>query len=59
MRLATGLRIEVNYDQKQEGRVCNQYLFQGLLNIGFQLSDIDKCVIYQGDVIISFYVDYG
>ena len=72
MKLPTGLRIKgVNqnshclqqlkniYVHKQEGRVRNQYLVQGLLNIGCKQSYIYECVFYRSDVIFSLYVDYG
>ena len=47
------------YDQKQAGRLCNQYLVQELLTISFNQSDIDKCVIYQVDVILFLCVYNG
>ena len=71
MKLLTSLRIKVVnqnnhclqlmkniYVQKQAGRVWNQYLVQGLFNIGFNQSDIDKCVFTE---LTSFFfcVDYG
>ena len=51
--------MNIIYGQKQAGIVWNQYLVQGLLNIGVKQSDNDKCVIFQGDVILFFYVDNG
>ena len=39
------------YDKKQSVIVLNQYLVQGLMNINFDQSDIDRCVFYRGEVI--------
>ena len=48
------------YGQKQAGRVWNQYLVEGLKNIGFEPSKCgDECVFYRGEVIFFVYVDDG
>ena len=48
------------YGQKQAGRIWNQYLVEGLKNIGFEPSKCgDECVFYRGDVIFFVYVDDG
>ena len=44
------------YDKKQSVIVLNQYLVQGLMNINFDQSDIDRYVFYRGEVI-CFYVN--
>ena len=54
------LQLKKNiYGHKRAGRVWNQHSVQGILNIGFKQSDIDKYVFYQGDVIFFFDVDGG
>ena len=45
------------YGQKQAGRVWNQHLHQGLINMGFQQSSIDPCVYYRRTTIFLCYVD--
>ena len=47
------------YGQKQAGRVWNSYMFEKLLSIGFQQSQINECVFYKGDIIFIVYIDDG
>ena len=47
------------YDQKQAGRVCNDYLKGGLFGLGFKGSLIDKCVFYRGILVLLVYVNDG
>ena len=52
------LRLLKNiYGQKQAGRVWNQFLHQGLTELGFVQSKIDECVYYRGSTIFLCYVD--
>ena len=54
------LKLKKNiYGGKNSGRVWNDYLKGGLVNIGFKQSAIDECVFYRKDVIFFFYVDDG
>ena len=45
------------YGQKQAGRVWNQYLCEGLKNLGFKKSKWDECVWFRSDAVFIFYVD--
>jgi len=47
------------YGQKQAGRVWNQFLHAGLIDMGFKQSRIDPCVYYRGKTIFLVYVDDG
>ena len=54
------LKLKKNiYGGRNSGRVWNDYLKEGLENIGFQQSKADSCVFYKKDVIFLFYVDDG
>ena len=70
MKLLTGLRIKIVkqkthflqllknlYIQKQVLRVWNQYLSKWVLDIGFNQSGLDKCVLYWSEFIFFLYVD--
>ena len=43
------------YEHKQLGILWNQYLVQRVFKISFKQSDIDRCVFFQGGVILIFY----
>jgi len=45
------------YGQKQAGRVWYQFLKKGLLEIGFKLSKVDKCVFYYKKSVLLVYID--
>jgi hypothetical protein len=45
------------YGQKQAGRVWNQHLVNGLLEIGFTQSLTDECVFYKDRCVFLVYVD--
>jgi histone deacetylase 1/2 len=45
------------YGQRQAGRVFYLFLRKGLVDMGFQVSEIDECVFYRGDVILMAFVD--
>ena len=47
------------YGGKNSGRIWNEYLHKGLLNIGFTQSRVDECVYYRGKCIFLCYVDDG
>ncbi|KAL7478586.1 hypothetical protein ACHAW6_004345, partial [Cyclotella cf. meneghiniana] len=47
------------YGQKQADCVWNQYMKDKLHNIGFQHSQVDKCVFYRDDVIFIVCMDGG
>jgi len=52
------LKIVKNlYGQKQAGRVWYQFLKKGLLEIGFKLSKVDKCVFYYKKSVLLVYID--
>jgi hypothetical protein len=52
------LKLRKNlYGQRQAGRVWNQFLVQGLLDIGFKQSTVDECVFYHGQSVLLLYVD--
>ena len=54
------LKLKKNiYGGRNSGRIWNDFLKEGLLNIGFEQSEADECVYYKGDVIFLFYVDDG
>ena len=45
------------YRQKQAGRVWNQYLVRKLKIIGFEQSEVDKCVFFKGKMVYVLYTD--
>jgi hypothetical protein len=47
------------YGQKQAGRVWNNHLTSGLVNVGFVQSKVDEFVFYRDGVIFMVYVEYG
>jgi hypothetical protein len=47
------------YGQKQAGRVWNEYLHDGLININFVQSQFEECVYYQNGTVFLVYVDDG
>lgn len=47
------------YGQKQAGRVWQQYLFDGLREMGFVQSGSDECVFFRGTTIFMGYADNG
>jgi hypothetical protein len=52
------LRLKKNlYGQKQAGRVWNQHLHKGLIQLGFKQSTVDECVYYRDNTILLCYVD--
>ena len=51
--------IQNIYGGKNSGRIWNEYLHNGLLNIGFKQSKVDDCVYYRGKCIFLCYVDDG
>ena len=54
------LKLKKNiYGGRNSGRVWNDYLTAGLLEIGFKQSKIDECVFYRGNVMFVCYVDDG
>ena len=54
------LKLKKNlYDQKQAGRVWNEYLGKGLRKIGFKQSKVDPCIFYRDNLLFFFYVDDG
>ena len=54
------LKLKKNiYGGRNSGRIWNEYLHKGLINIGFKQSEIDECVYYRGKCIFLCYVDDG
>ncbi len=54
------LKLEKNiYSQKQASHVCNSFLADKLLSIGFTPFLIDNCVFFWDDIIFMVYVDDG
>jgi hypothetical protein len=54
------LMLEKNiYGQKQTGCVCNSFLVDKLMSIGFTPSLIDDCVFFRDDIIFMVYVEDG
>ena len=54
------LKLKKNlYDQKQAGRVWNEYLGKGLRKSGFKQSKVDPCIFYRDNLLFFFYVDDG
>jgi hypothetical protein len=55
------LKLKKNlYGSRQAGRVWNQHLVNGLVNIlKFKQSLVDECVFYRGTTILLIYVDDG
>jgi Reverse transcriptase (RNA-dependent DNA polymerase) len=52
------LKVERNlYGQKQAGRVWNLHLVRKLIKIGFQQSQVDKCLFYKGNTMYVLYTD--
>ena len=47
------------YGQKQAGRVWNEYLHEGLVDLGFTQSGVDRCVYFQNGHVFLVYVDDG
>ena len=47
------------YGSKAAGRVWQQHLFKGLLDIGFTQSHTDECVFYKGTAMFMVYTDDG
>jgi Reverse transcriptase (RNA-dependent DNA polymerase) len=47
------------YGGKDAGRTWNQYLVEGLKELGFAQSKADECVFYQGTTTFMVYVDDG
>ena len=47
------------YGGKNSGRIWNEYLVQGLINIGFKQSKIDECVFFRGNVVFLCCLDDG
>jgi Reverse transcriptase (RNA-dependent DNA polymerase) len=45
------------YGQKQAGRVWNQFLVKGLLELGFHQSEHDMCLFWRKGCIIVIYTD--
>ena len=46
------------YGKKQSGRVWYRYLTQKLLEeLGFEISQVDKCVFYIGKTVYILYTD--
>ena len=45
------------YGQKQTGRVWNQYMDQGMREIGFKPSSYDPCLYYRGPIVFLVYID--
>ena len=45
------------YGQKQAGRVWNQFLVSGLIELGFEQSQHDMCLFWRGTCIIVIYTD--
>jgi hypothetical protein len=45
------------YGQKQAGRVWNEFLIQGLLELGFTQSKYDMCLIWRSSCILVIYTD--
>ena len=43
--------------QKQAGQTWQLHLCKGLIDLGFEKSDVDKCVFYRGSTILLTYVD--
>ena len=52
------LKLKRNvYGQKQAGRVCNQYMDQGMKSIGFTPSKFDPCLYYHKSIVFLVYID--
>ena len=47
------------YGQKQSGKVWEDFLSDNLFKIGFERSNIDKCMFYRGNTVCLVYVDDG
>ena len=47
------------YGSKAAGRIWQQHLFKGLLDMGFTQSNTDECVFYRGQTIFMIYTDDG
>jgi len=69
MELQSGIKSDVNrndyclkllknlYGQKQAGRVWNEHLIKGLMDMRFQQSKVDECLLYRGSLALLIYVD--
>jgi hypothetical protein len=54
------LKLKKNiYGGRNSGRIWNEYLTDGLTQIGFKQSKVDECVYYRDNVIFLNYVDDG
>ena len=47
------------YRQKQDGKLCNKYLMNKILTVGFEILYIGRFIFYQGLSIFACYVDDG
>jgi hypothetical protein len=47
------------YGSKAAGRVWQQHLFKGLVDLGYTQSTTDECVFYKGSTIFMVYTDDG
>jgi Reverse transcriptase (RNA-dependent DNA polymerase) len=47
------------YGSKAAGRIWQQHLFKGLLDMGFTQSQTDECVFYKGKSMFMVYTDDG
>ena len=54
------LKLKRNlYGQRQAGRVWNQHLHKGLMELGYRQSQIDECVYFRDGLIFLVYTDDG
>ena len=47
------------YAQKKPGKVWANLLYENLFKIGFERSNIDKCMFYRGNLVFLVYIDDG
>ena len=45
------------YGQKQAGKIWHDFLSENIFKIGFERSNIDKCMFYRGNVVFLVYGD--